>query len=233
MKWGIVTFPGSNCDQDMADAVRLLPNAQPIRLWHKDTDTQNVEVLVLPGGFSYGDYLRSGAIARFSPIMQAVERHAASGRPLIGICNGFQVLVEAGLLPGALLHNTQRRFICRDVHVRVEQTNSILTQNTKVGHVLRLPIAHGEGRYFAPREELKRLEDNGQVILRYCSPDGELTEEWNPNGSTNRIAGICNPAGNICGLMPHPERVMHPNMGNTDGRSLLESVAGSLGLVSV
>jgi len=233
MKWGIVTFPGSNCDQDMADAVRLLPNAQPIRLWHKDTDTQNVDVLVLPGGFSYGDYLRSGAIARFSPIMQAVERHAASGRPLIGICNGFQVLVEAGLLPGALLHNTQRRFICRDVHVRVEQTNSILTQNTKVGHVLLLPIAHGEGRDFAPREELKRLEDNGQVILRYCSPDGELTEEWNPNGSTNRIAGICNPAGNICGLMPHPERVMHPNMGNTDGRSLLESVAGSLGLVSV
>ncbi len=233
MKWGIVTFPGSNCDQDMADAVRLLPNAQPIRLWHKDTDTQNVDVLVLPGGFSYGDYLRSGAIARFSPIMQAVAKHAASGRPLIGICNGFQVLVEAGLLPGALLHNTQRRFICTDVHVRVEQTHSILTQNTSVGRVLRLPIAHGEGRYFAPQDDLNRLEDQGQVILRYCSAAGELTEEGNPNGSTNHIAGICNPAGNICGLMPHPERVMHPNMGNTDGRSLLESVAGSLGLISV
>jgi len=176
----------------MADAVRLLPHAQPIRLWHKDTDTQNVDVLVLPGGFSYGDYLRSGAIARFSPIMQAVAKHAASGRPLIGICNGFQVLVEAGLLPGALLHNTQRRFICTDVHVRVEQTHSILTQKTSVGRVLRLPIAHGEGRYFAPQDDLNRLEDQGQVILRYCSAAGELTEEGNPNGSTNHIAGICN-----------------------------------------
>jgi phosphoribosylformylglycinamidine synthase len=220
MKWGIVTF-------------RLLPNAQPIRLWHKDTDTQNVDVLVLPGGFSYGDYLRSGAIARFSPIMQAVERHAATGRPLIGICNGFQVLVEAGLLPGALLHNTQRRFICTDIHVRVEQTHSILTQNTSVGQVLRLPIAHGEGRYFAPQDDIKRLEDQGQVILRYCSAAGELTEDGNPNGSTNHIAGICNPAGNICGLMPHPERVMHPNMGHTDGRTLLESVAGRLNLLEV
>ena len=233
MKWGIVTFPGSNCDQDMADAVRLLPNAQPIRLWHKDTDTQNVEVLVLPGGFSYGDYLRSGAIARFSPIMQAVERHAASGRPLIGICNGFQVLVEAGLLPGALLHNTQRQFICSDVHVRVEQTQSVLTHNAAVGQVLRLPIAHGEGRYFAPDDTLKRLENQGQILLRYCSAQGLVDEAHNPNGSTNNIAGICNEAGNICGLMPHPERVMHPNMGHTDGRTLLESVAGRLNLLEV
>jgi len=233
MKFGVVTFPGSNCDQDMLYVLREKLGQHAVALWHKDTDLQGVDMVVLPGGFSYGDYLRSGAIARFSPIMNEVVKHAQKGGYVLGICNGFQILTEAGLLPGALLHNTQRRFICRDVHVRVEQTNSILTQNTKVGHVLRLPIAHGEGRYFAPRDELKRLEDNGQVILRYCSPDGELTEEWNPNGSTNHIAGICNPAGNICGLMPHPERVMHPNMGNTDGRSLLESVAGSLGLVSV
>ena len=165
MKWGIVTFPGSNCDQDMADAVRLLPHAQPIRLWHKDTDTQNVDVLVLPGGFSYGDYLRSGAIARFSPIMQAVAKHAASGRPLIGICNGFQILVEAGLLPGALLRNRDLSFICKTVSLRLETTQTPFTQTGIKEKIYRLPIAHMDGNYFIDKDGLKSLHDNDQMVL--------------------------------------------------------------------
>lgn len=223
MKFGIVTFPGSNCDEDMAYALGTLME-QPIeRLWHKEVDMKGVDVVVLPGGFSYGDYLRSGAIARFSPVMRAVAHHAANGGIVIGICNGFQVLCEAGLLPGALMHNEGQQFVCENVHIKA------VTQRTKLtraipNKALKIPIAHGEGRYHADEATLKGLRENDQILFKYCDSEGRTFDTANPNGSKENIAGICNKERNVFGMMPHPERAMDPRLGNTDGRFLFDSL---------
>jgi phosphoribosylformylglycinamidine synthase len=198
---------------------------QPVEyVWHQDTNLDRFDCLVLPGGFSYGDYLRPGAIARFSPILSAIDRFAKRGGFVIGICNGFQVLTEAGLLPGALLRNDALQFRCGWVNLRVERDDSIFTSASRASRVLRMPIAHGDGRYFADPVTLRRLEDNGQVLLRYCSPDGKLADEYNPNGSLHHIAGICNDRGNVFGLMPHPERCSEPELGGTDGLQIFKSI---------
>jgi phosphoribosylformylglycinamidine synthase len=196
--------------------------ARPI--WHETTSLEGVDTVVVPGGFSYGDYLRCGAIARFSPIMRAVQAHADAGKPVIGICNGFQILTEADLLPGALHRNTGLQFVCRPIHVRVENNDTIFTRAFEKGQVLTLPIAHNEGNFFADQETAQALEDGGQVIFRYCDADGNVTDEANPNGSVNNIAGIINAAGNVLGLMPHPERACEPLLGGDDGRGVFESL---------
>jgi phosphoribosylformylglycinamidine synthase I len=223
MKFGVVTFPGSNCDEDMVFAAGTLMGCAVERLWHKEHDLKCVDIVVLPGGFSYGDYLRSGAIARFSPIMQEVARHAERGGLVLGICNGFQVLCEAGLVPGALLHNAGQQFICRNVHIRRGTADTLLTRAVP-DKALKIPIAHGEGRYHADADTLKALRDNDQVIFRYCDEKGNVTEAANPNGSKDNIAGVCNKGRNVFGMMPHPERAMDPRGGNTDGRSLFVSL---------
>jgi phosphoribosylformylglycinamidine synthase subunit PurQ / glutaminase len=221
MKFGVVVFPGSNCDRDVAYVTKDVLK-QPTRMvWHQDTDISDLDVIIIPGGFSYGDYLRCGAIARFSPIMQQVVEHAQKGKPVLGICNGFQVLTEAGLLPGALAKNRDLHFICDRVPVKVERTDLSWTQNYQTGETITLPIAHGEGRFYADAKTLAKIEDNGQVLFRY---QGE-----NPNGSLNNIAGICNRQGNVLGMMPHPERASDPTLGSEDGlklfQGLLEKVA--------
>ncbi len=223
MKFGIVTFPGSNCDDDMAHAVEAITGRPAERLWHKDHDLKGCDMVLLPGGFSYGDYLRSGAIARFSPIMQEVASHARKGGLVFGVCNGFQVLCEAGLLPGALLHNDSLKFICRNVWIRPATRNTVLTAALK-DKPLRIPIAHGEGRYHADSETLKKLDQEDQVLFHYCDHEGRLKEESNPNGSVENIAGVCNAGRNVFGMMPHPERAVDPLLGNTDGRLLFESL---------
>ncbi len=223
MKFGVVTFPGSNCDEDMAVAVATLTGKPVERLWHKDHDLRGCDMVLLPGGFSYGDYLRSGAIARFSPIMQEVAQHARKGGFVFGVCNGFQVLCEAGLLPGALLHNDTRKFTCRNTWIRPASMNTPLTAGLK-HKPLRIPIAHGEGRYFADGETLKALNEEDRVLFHYCDQEGKLKEEANPNGSVENIAGVCNPGRNVFGMMPHPERAMDPLLGNTDGRALFQSL---------
>ena len=228
MKFAVVVFPGSNCDHDAQYALSEVLGYDTELVWHKDTDLRGADAVVLPGGFSYGDYLRSGAIARFSPVMAAVSEFAASGRPVLGICNGFQVLLEAGLLPGGMRRNRNLKFICEHVHLRVEQTDTPFTRNASSGQVLRIPIAHGEGNYYAPPDALERLEANRQVIFRYTAPDGTLDDEWNVNGSTAAIAGICNEARNVVGLMPHPERACELSIGSADGRVILESVVPAL-----
>jgi len=218
--FGIIVFPGSNCDRDIATVTQGLL-AQPTRfIWHQETDLSDIDVVVLPGGFSYGDYLRCGAIARFSPIMQAIKDHAQAGKKVIGICNGFQVLTEVGLLPGALIRNQDLHFICDQVPIRVESNHSIWTKGYQAQQVLTLPIAHGEGRYFADQDTLKTLEDNGQILFRYSDTAGSLTNDDNPNGSLNNIAGIINPSGNVLGMMPHPERAADWCLGLTDGLAL-------------
>jgi len=224
MRVGVVVFPGSNCDQDCLWALESC-GIEAAPLWHKDDSLQGCDAVILPGGFSYGDYLRCGAIARLSPIMSAIARHAKAGGVVIGICNGFQILTEAGLLPGTLLRNTGLRFICRPVFVRVEQTSSALTAGCRVGQVLSLPIAHAEGRYWLAESELRMLEEHGQVVFRYCSADGRSEAAENPNGSANQIAGVRSRDGNVVGLMPHPERVIDPWLGGTDGRVLLNGLA--------
>jgi len=224
MKFGVVVFPGSNCDHDMVYVLKKLLKREVVTLWHKDTSLQNCDFVILPGGFSYGDYLRSGAIARFSPIMEEVIAFANQGGFVLGICNGFQILCEARLLPGALLHNHNHRFICRNTFIRTETNKTIFTSGLRVGQALKIPIAHGEGRYFAPLDVLERLNQNDQVLFRYCDPSGLATEEANPNGSLQNIAGICNENRNVFGMMPHPERAADPELGNTDGRILFESV---------
>jgi phosphoribosylformylglycinamidine synthase subunit PurQ / glutaminase len=228
MKFGIVVFPGSNCDHDAYHATRHVLGQDAEFLWHKDTDLKGADALILPGGFSYGDYLRTGAIARFSPIMPAVQAFAAKGGPVLGICNGFQILLEAGLIPGAMLRNRTVKFICAHVHVRVEQTDTPFTSSARKGQVLRIPIAHGEGNYFATPDVLARLEANRQVIFRYTTAQGEVTDEANPNGSIAGIAGLCNDARNVVGMMPHPERASESALGSADGRVILESVVQSL-----
>lgn len=221
---GIVVFPGSNCDHDAYYVVKKILGQEATFLWHKDTDIRGVDAVVLPGGFSYGDYLRCGAIARFSPIMREVVRFAEAGGSVLGICNGFQILVEAGLLPGVLLRNASLRFICRYVNLRVENASTRFTSACRQGEVLAVPIAHGEGNYFTDETTLRRLEENGQVVFRYSEPDGTITPEANPNGSLASIAGIVNEGGNVLGMMPHPERASDPVLGHTDGQKIFTSL---------
>ena len=224
MKFGVVTFPGSNCDQDMIYVLESIVNQEVVSLWHKDHDLQGCDFIVLPGGFSYGDYLRSGAIARFSPIMNEVISFAKKGGNVMGICNGFQILCEAGLVPGALLHNDSQKFLCSNVHLRVENTDSLITRKCTEGQILKIPIAHAEGRYYIGNEGLKSLNDNGQVLFRYSNEAGVSNKEFNPNGSIENIAGVCNEARNVFGMMPHPERAADQELGNIDGRILFESI---------
>ncbi len=228
MKFAIVQFPGSNCDHDAYHAARHVLGRQAEFVWHKDADLGGADAVVLPGGFSYGDYLRTGAIARFSPVMGAVREFADAGGPVIGICNGFQVLLEAGLLEGALLRNRRLKFLCRHVHVRVEQTDTPFSGAASAGQVLRLPIAHGEGSYHAAPETVDALEANRQVVFRYCEADGTVTDAGNPNGSLRAIAGVCNRRRNVVGLMPHPERACESALGSGDGRVVLESVVAAM-----
>ena len=224
MKFGIVTFPGSNCDYDSYHAVAETLGLPAVYLWHKSTDLQGVDVVVLPGGFSYGDYLRAGAIARFSPIMNAVVAHARAGAPVLGICNGFQIACEAGLLPGALLRNSGLQFVGDMVRVRVETADTMFTARCDVGDVLRIPVAHGDGRYTADDETLDRLEGEGRVVFRYVNAKGEREPGANPNGSMRDIAGIISAEGNVLGIMPHPERAMEDLVGSSDGRRIFESM---------
>ncbi|HCQ28895.1 MAG TPA: phosphoribosylformylglycinamidine synthase I [Flavobacteriales bacterium] len=224
MKFGVVTFPGSNCDQDMIYVLETIMGQEVVNLWHKDHDLQGADFIVLPGGFSYGDYLRSGAIARFSPIMEEVVNHAKKGGYVLGICNGFQILCEAGLTPGVLLHNNNQQFICENVYLKPETTNSLITRNLDTNKALKIPIAHGEGRYFNTEDAIKELNDNDQVLFRYSTPNAEISEDVNPNGSIENIAGVCNKERNVFGMMPHPERAADEELGNTDGRLLFESI---------
>jgi phosphoribosylformylglycinamidine synthase len=224
MNFAVVVFPGSNSDRDAFHAASAVVGEQASLVWHKDTSLGDADAVILPGGFAHGDYLRTGAIARFSPIMASVAAFAARGGPVLGICNGFQVLLEAGLLPGAMVRNRGLKFVSRILPVRVEQTDTPFTRSCAEGQVLRLPIAHGEGNYFADVDLAASLEANRQVVFRYVDTGGEATDEGNPNGSLHNIAGVCNAARNVVGLMPHPERASEPWMGSDDGRIVLESV---------
>lgn len=224
MKFGVVIFPGSNCDHDMLYSLGEILNQEVVSLWHKDTDLQNCDAIALPGGFSYGDYLRSGSIARFSPIMEKVIEFANKGGFVFGVCNGFQILCESGLLPGALLHNVNQKFICKNQYIKPEHSNTAMTMLSKTNQVLKIPIAHGEGRYFADDATLSEMLNNGQIVWRYCSKEGELSESSNPNGSAMNIAGVCNKNKNVYGMMPHPERAADPELKNTDGLIILESM---------
>lgn len=224
MKAAVITFPGSNCDQDMIYVLRDIMGMTVNEIWHKDHDLMQSDLVVLPGGFSYGDYLRSGAIAQFSPIMKEVMRHAKQGGYVLGICNGFQILCESGLLPGALLHNDHQKFVCKNVTLRTENTNSLITSNLSLGQLLKIPIAHAEGRYYDRPENIRKLNELGQVLFRYADSDGAASSESNPNGSIENIAGITNERRNVFGMMPHPERAADPNLGNEDGRLILESI---------
>jgi phosphoribosylformylglycinamidine synthase len=228
MKFGIVVFPGSNCDHDAYHAAKHVVGQDAEFLWHKDTDLKGADALILPGGFSYGDYLRTGAIARFSPIMREVQSFAARGGPVLGVCNGFQILLEAGLIPGAMLRNRGVKFVCAHVHIRVEQTDTPFTCAARKDQVLRIPIAHGEGNYFATPDALAKLEANRQVIFRYTTAGGDVTDEANPNGSAANIAGLCNEARNVVGLMPHPERACESTLGSADGLVILESAVHAI-----
>jgi phosphoribosylformylglycinamidine synthase len=232
-KFAIIVFPGSNCDEDAYHAATAVLGQQAEYIWHKETDLKGADVVVLPGGFAHGDYLRTGAMARFSPVMKEVRAFADKGGPVIGICNGFQILLEAGLLPGAMLRNKGLKYRCEHVYVRIEQTDTPFTCAGRVGQVLKIPIGHGEGNYFAPPDTLQALEANRQVILRYTDPQGQVgadptTDEWNPNGSLGAIAGICNEARNVVGMMPHPERACEPLVGGTGGKVILESIVTAL-----
>lgn len=229
--FGVIVFPGANCDHDAYHALAHIMNAETKFLWHKDTDLSGIDFLLVPGGFSYGDYLRSGAIARFSPIMQSVVDFAETGRPVLGICNGFQILLEAGLLPGAMLHNQQLRFVCKRTYIRCETSDSLFTQSLEKGQVLDIPVAHGEGNYFTDQEQLKELQDHEQVVFRYCNARGETTPEANFNGSVDNIAGICNRNRNVLGMMPHPERAVEQILGSTDGKLIFESALKELATV--
>ena len=222
MKFGVVVFPGSNCDQDCIDVLRDVVRQSVVPLWHQQTSLAGCEAIVLPGGFSYGDYLRTGAIARFSPVMRSLNRFAKDGGLIIGICNGFQILLESGLLPGAMLRNTGLRFICRFVTLRVERTDTPFTNRFQHGQLVRMPIAHNEGRYTADQATLRQIRS--QVAFRYCDDIGEVSEAANPNGSTESIAGLTNEAGNVLGMMPHPERAAEDVLGSSDGRLVFESM---------
>ncbi len=228
MKFGVVIFPGSNCDEDVIYVLEHIMGQEVVRLWHKDHDLKNVDFVVLPGGFSFGDYLRSGAIARFSPVMQEVIQFANKGGYVLGICNGFQILAEAGLVPGALLHNETRKFICKNAYLKAETNNSLLTNSLDLTKPLKIPVAHGEGNYFAEADILKSIQDNDQVLFRYCDENGNVTPESNLNGAIDNIAGICNENRNVFGMMPHPERAADAILGNQDGLGIFESILNTV-----
>ena len=228
MKFAVITFPGSNCDQDAYHAAKDVLGQRAEYIWHKDTDLKGADVVILPGGFAHGDYLRCGAMARFSPVMKSVQEFAAKGGPVLGICNGFQVLLEAGLLPGAMLRNSDVRFHCEQVFMRVAETDTPFTSAASRGQVLKMPTAHGEGNYYADPQVIRDLETSRRVIFRYCDARGEITDAANPNGSIHNIAGICNETRNVVGLMPHPERACESTLGSGDGLVLFESVVGAL-----
>ena len=228
MKFGVVTFPGSNCDEDMAYTLETMLGQEVERLWHKDANLKGCDFVVLPGGFSYGDYLRSGAIARFSPIMTEVIAHANRGGYVMGICNGFQILCESQLLEGALLHNENQKFICKNVFLKPVSHSAAISKGLDFDRAYKIPIAHGEGRFYAPSESLQSILDNDQVLFEYCDASGNISSDSNPNGSLKNIAGICNKGKNVFGMMPHPERAADPDLGNTDGKFLFESILNNL-----
>ncbi len=228
MKFGVIVFPGSNCDRDISTVTQGLLAAPTRMVWHQETDLADLDVVIIPGGFSYGDYLRCGAIAQFSPVMNSIIEHAKQGKYVAGICNGFQILTEVGLLPGALIRNRGLHFICDRVPVKVERNDSIWTKNYQAQQVITLPIAHGEGCYYADDDTLKALEDHNQVLFRYCSVSGEINAAHNPNGSMNNIAGITNQQGNVLGMMPHPERAADRSIGGTDGLAMFQGLLNTL-----
>ena len=227
MKFGVVIFPGSNCDMDMVYVLENIMKKEVVKLWHKDSDLQNCDFIILPGGFSFGDYLRSGAIANYSPIMGKVVDHANNGGCVMGICNGFQILCESGLLPGALLHNTNHKFICKNIHLKTITKNTLVT-NQYTDNVIKIPIAHGEGRFHADEKTLEELKNNDQILFKYCDESGEINDESNPNGSLLNIAGVCNKNRNVFGMMPHPERAADTELKNTDGKILFYSILNSV-----
>jgi phosphoribosylformylglycinamidine synthase len=228
MKFGVTVFPGSNCDHDTYNVIESVAHKPVTFLWHDSPDLQGVDAILVPGGFAYGDYLRTGAIARFSPVMESVKKFAAKGGLVLGICNGFQILTEAGLLPGALMRNAGLKYICKQVHLRTETTNSAFTSTLKKGQVLEIPIGHMEGNYFCTPEELHRLEAEDRIAFRYATPEGEVTAEANPNGSLGNIAGILNEGRNVLGMMPHPDRSSEQILGSADGWKIFESMVGAL-----
>jgi phosphoribosylformylglycinamidine synthase subunit PurQ / glutaminase len=230
MKFGVVIFPGSNCDHDMIYVLKDIMKQEVVKLWHKEKDLHNVDFVVLPGGFSYGDYLRSGAIARFSPIMVEVIEFAKRGGYVFGVCNGFQILCEAGLLPGALLHNNNQKFICKNIFIKPVTKKSMLTSSIEENKILKIPIAHGEGRYYADDKTIEALMANDQILFKYCDEKAALTELSNPNGSLHNIAGICNVSRNVFGMMPHPERAADEEIGNTDGQLIFKSILNSVNI---
>jgi phosphoribosylformylglycinamidine synthase subunit PurQ / glutaminase len=229
-KFGVIVFPGSNCDYDSYHVIKHVMGQSCEFIWHEDANLSGFDCIIIPGGFSYGDYLRTGAIASLSPIVDSVEKFASRGGPVLGTCNGFQILVEAGLLPGVLLRNSSLMFVCRWVNIRVENSKTVFTGKLKEGDVLRIPVAHGEGSYYCTGDVLRSLEENSQIVFRYCDEEGGVTPESNPNGSVDNIAGICNKAGNVLGMMPHPERCSESILGGSDGRFIFESVISWLGL---
>ena len=224
MKFGVVTFPGSNCDEDMVYVLETIMGQQVERLWHKDTSLKGVDFVVLPGGFSYGDYLRSGAIAKLSPIMGEIMNHADKGGYVMGICNGFQILTESGLLQGALLHNNNQKFICKYVYLKPATSKSAITKGLDAAKAYKIPIAHGEGRFYAADDTMKSILDNDQVLFHYVNEEAQISETSNPNGSLHNIAGICNPGRNVFGMMPHPERAADAALANEDGKRFFESI---------
>jgi len=224
MKFGVIVFPGSNCDDDMVYVLRDIMQQEVVKLWHKDTDLQACDFLIVPGGFSYGDYLRSGAIARFSPIMESLNVHVKKGGYVLGICNGFQILTEAHLLEGALLKNENQKYICKNIYLKAKYQKNIITQGLNSEQAYQIPIAHGEGRFYANENTLKKLQDKEQILFQYCDKQGSITSEANPNGSLKNIAGISNEEGNVIGMMPHPERASTDLLGNIDGRVFFESI---------
>ncbi len=229
LKFGIVVFPGSNCDDDVVYVVEDILEQEAVKLWHKETDLQGVHGIIIPGGFSYGDYLRAGALAKFSPIMQSIKEFAEKGGFVFGICNGFQILCEAGLLPGTLLPNDNNKFICKNVYIKVDNRHTMLTNQIDSEYALKIPIAHAEGKYYAEPNVLTEMRKNGQILFRYCDEFGRLSEEFNPNGSIENIAGVCNKEKNVYGMMPHPERAADDELGNTDGLLIFNSILKSLG----
>ena len=228
MKFGVVIFPGSNCDRDMIYVLETIMKQEVVELWHKDTDLQNVDGIAIPGGFSYGDYLRSGALARFSPIMEKIIEFANNGGFVFGVCNGFQILCESGLLPGTLLHNDNQKFICKNTFIKAQNNNTFLTSLVDNNKALKIPIAHGEGKYFADEKTIEKLHQNNQIIFKYCDDEGNISKESNPNGSTENIAGVCNANRNVFGMMPHPERASDVELGNTDGKIIIDSMIKTL-----
>lgn len=228
MKFGVVIFPGSNCDEDLVYVLQDILNQKVIKLWHKDTDLQKVDGIFIPGGFSYGDYLRSGALAKYSPIMQSIIEFANKGGFVFGICNGFQILCETGLLPGALLQNNTQKFICKNLFIKPDNNKSIITSGLDPERALQIPVAHAEGRYYADGKTISEMRKNGQILFRYSNEYGHLSEDYNPNGSIENIAGICNKDKNVYGMMPHPERAADDELGNTDGILIFESILNKL-----